>query len=48
MGIKIPKHVLGPDPKTPKEFEEQNKRISDWLIKNAAEDAAEKFEKGQK
>lgn len=47
MGIHIPKSVRGPKPRTPEEFAEQNRRISDWLVKQAAEEAAKKFEKGQ-
>lgn len=31
---------------TPKELEEQNKKISAWLLKNAADQAAKKFEEG--
>jgi len=47
MGIHIPKSVRGPKPRTPEEFAEQNRRISDWLVKQAAEEAAKKFEKEQ-
>lgn len=38
----------GKEPETPKEFEAQNKRVADWLIQKAAEEAAKKFENGGK
>lgn len=48
----IPQSVLrdpktGEHPKTAAEFAAQNKRISDWLVQKAAEDAAKKFEEGK-
>lgn len=36
----------GKEPKTPKEFEAQNERVADWLVKQAAEAAAKRFERG--
>jgi hypothetical protein len=38
----------GREPKTREEFAAQNKRVADWLVKRAAEEAAKKFEEGQK
>lgn len=37
----------GKDPVTPAEFAAQNKRVADWLIQQAAEAAAKKFEEGK-
>lgn len=49
--MEIPRHILGDkDAKemTQKELSDQNKRISRWLEKQAAEKAAKRFEDEQK